>query len=292
MRYDAETQTWWFRQSWLNDALGCNERGRRKIIEPEADSMEGDAASAGTAAHAAVEFFLRNDGNVTIEEVVGVAAETAGRLISETDIAYKSFDGPEELINHAVRCAEAWVRDIAPEVELGGLTEVPFRVLLFRRDNGVGVGVEGTCDYLPPSNSLLMDWKNAGRAFKQWEKQRADIQATTYCTAAVKGGLDSAWEAAGKTPPTYEWPMMFVFGNAIRGTKRAKGELVLVARTEGHEYLLRDILNRFVDMVEVLGLDRPWMVNPNYSLCSAKWCPWWDSCVGGHITTAEHTWKP
>lgn len=288
MRFDHDTETWWFRQSWLGDAIECNERGRRKIIQPDFDG-ENDAASAGTAAHWAVQRVLENASNLPVGRLAELEAE---RLVEELDIQYKSFSGPDEMIAHAIRCAEAWEQDIYPHITPGGLTEVPFQVPLFRRDNGVGVGIEGTVDYAPPIDSLLEDWKNKGRAMKQWELQRSDIQSIVYCTAAVKGGLESAWEEAGKTSPNYSWPMLFRFGNAVRGAKQAKGELVSVARTLGHERWLYDILNRFVDMAEVFGFDRPWLVNPTYVLCSEKWCPWWDQCQGKYISTEEHTWKP
>jgi len=308
VKFDEQTNTWWFRQSWLADALGCNERGRRSIVDHDQFISGGDAAAAGTAVHASVEPYLKTGKYL---EAVPALAEAFAQDYAEhgvpthddelerLPIEYKSFTGPNELIDHAVRCAEAWVRDIAPEVEPGGLTEVPFQVPLFRRDNGVGVGIRGTVDYAPPIDSLLMDWKNKGREMggrNRWKVQRNDIQTTVYCTAAVKGGLDSAWwehhEQTGAMPPNYEWPMLFVFGNAIRGSSVARGELVPVMRGHGHQLWLEDKLNRFVDMAEVFGFERGWPTNETYDLCSEKWCPVWDTCMGQYITDQEHRWKP
>jgi len=299
VRFDVESNTYWFRQSWLGDALGCNERGRRKIIQPDWD-WQGDAAAAGTAAHAAVQLFII--GLIHVEELGDEAERIALDYVlygvpdyhggDPKPIIYKSFENSAEMVSHARRCAEAWGRDLLPDVTLGGLTEVPFQVPLYRRDSGRGVGIEGTVDYAPPIDFLLDDWKNPGRSYKQWEKQRSDIQATTYCVAAVRGGFDSAWEEAGMTPPLYQWPMKFRFGVAVRGTKQAKGEFVPVMRGRGHELWLHHILDSFVDMDEVMGHDRSWIVNPTYSLCSEKWCPWWSDCQGKYLTTEQHTWKP
>jgi hypothetical protein len=289
VRFDDDGNIW-VRQSWLSDAIGCPERGRRKIVQPEWD-WEGDAAAAGTAAHSAAQACLEGEAR-TVEEVVGIAAEEAKRLINELDIAYKSFDGPTELISHAIKCAAAWFDDILPRIRRGGLCEVPFQVVLFEHDSGRQVGIEGTIDYLPPIDNQVEDWKNPGRKYDQQKKQAYDIQSTVYCTAAVKGALCSAWEERNLVSPTYEWPMTFRFGSAVRGAKQAKGQIVEVKRFAGHEEWLKDQLNRFVNLALGVGFEREWPCNDENWLCSEKWCPWWSDCKGARLHWQEIKWKP
>lgn len=142
------------RQSWWGTFTECNERGRLAIIDPDADG-EGDAAAAGTAAHAAIEECI--NGTIAPSELKANAELHAHRLLDTLNIEFKSFDHWQDLVSWAGKCAEAWGRDIWPKLPKGGRTEVPFKVRDLTRVDGVRVGITGTIDLVLPND--LRDWK-------------------------------------------------------------------------------------------------------------------------------------
>src|SRR5690606_4808069 len=248
MIIERESQQIWIRQSWLSNFLDCPERARHAIVRPDWE-REGDAALCGTAAHAAVESLLR--GEITAAEIGHAAHQAARALVAAADqgrgISWNKFDGVDELAGYAKLQALAWLRDIyphLPEPHPDDLIEWNFEVPLFSY-RGWKVGVTGTADYVPyGQHTDLYDWKFPGRKYRQWEKQKSDVQASIYTLAAVESGLR-------------EWGdgLVFNFGVARRLTTSAEGEILPVLRTAAHGewvlHVMRSAVNLFVDV----GLD-------------------------------------
>jgi hypothetical protein len=268
----------WFRQSWLDTALRCGERGRQAIVRPEWDQATSDSAAIGTAAHAGIEAVLNHE--INPKDIGDYAANAAVELTRTETINWTKYTTPGELAAHASRCAEVWRSDIYPSVPLGGRAEVEFEVPLFTRPDGRVVGLKGMIDYIPPTSGLW-DWKTAARAYNR-DKQRFAIQPTVYAAALIYGGLGSQTE----------WPVRFTYGVMIRGEKNAKAQILEVQRSASHVGWLTDHLNTFVTMAEKLGLDTPWPRDDDHFLCSQKWCPWWSVCKGARLTDAEDRWNP
>ena len=258
------------RQSWWGTFTECNERGRLAIIDPDADG-EGDAAAAGTAAHAAIEECI--NGTIAPSELKANAELHAHRLLDTLNIEFKSFDHWQDLVSWAGKCAEAWGRDIWPKRPKGGRTEVPFKVRDLTRVDGVRVGITGTIDLVLPND--LRDWKTSARRYDEKKYQKNAHQPTFYSIAAVEGGLDVPWQ--------YTWPMPFTYGVMVRNVKPTCQQFTVV-RTEAHAAWLMHRIEQAVRMMLTLGLEKEWPTNDTSFLCSDRWCPWWDGCKGKYLS--------
>jgi hypothetical protein len=268
----------WFRQSWLETAMRCNERGRLAMVKPEFATATSDAALIGTAAHAAIANVLNGD---TEPDAIGPDATVQALTLCESEpIQWTKWSMPSQLAAHATRCAEAWSREIRPYVKPDGLVEHEFTVPLFE-SRGRTVGIKGQMDYAAP-DGVLWDWKTASKKYSQREKQRSSVQASTYATAALHGAL-------GDLPYTY--PLTFRFGVMVRGEASATTQVVDVLRTANHEAWLIDHLRTYIDMADGLGVLRPWPRSDESFLCSETWCPWWSICKGARLTPGENTWS-
>jgi len=269
----------WFRQSWLDTAMRCNERGRLSMVKPEFASATSDAALIGTATHAAIADVLSEECD---PELIGeVAAHEALSLCETTEVYWTKWTLPAQLAEHARRCAVAWDRTIRPHVKPGGLVEHEFAVPLFE-SRGRTVGIKGTIDYACPDGTLY-DWKTASKKYSQREKQRAAIQPTVYAAAALHGGLPDSYG--------YQYPIRFHYGVMVRGESSATTQIVDVMRTHAHESWLLDHLSTYVDLADGLGVLRPWPRNEDHFLCSATWCPWWSICKGARLSPGQDTWS-
>jgi hypothetical protein len=265
----------WFRQSWLDTAQRCNERGRLALTDP--DETTNDLALIGTAAHAAIEQVLNKE--IEPKAAGEYAYSRAISLCDEIEVRWSKHTLPGQLGQHARRCADAWVREIMPAIELGGRTEVDFKVPLFDWD-GHTVGITGTVDYLPPT-PIIIDWKTASRKFYQRDKQRAAIQPTVYATAAARGAFGDG----------YEWPITFRYGVMVRGNERATTQLLDVQRTHAHEGWLLDMIETYLNLATALGVQRKWPRNEDHYLCNQDWCPWWSRCKGARLSTEQDRWS-
>lgn len=266
------------RQSWLDTAFRCPERGRQAIIRPDWDSLSSDSAIIGTATHAGIE--ARIGGADPYGAInVSLAAETAG------GVKWTKYTTMAELHDNAVRCYRAWEKSILPRLEDfagfslldGARTEVQFKVPLYTHRDGRTVSITGTVDFVPNS-PVLWDWKTASAKFRHHEKQKYAIQPTIYSLAAIKGGLDS--EDHPKV--NYVWPMTFVYGIAVRGAQKAVPQVMAVRRTEEHALHAIERIKGLVDLALDYGLDKRWPMNDDHFLCSQTWCPWWSVCKGAH----------
>jgi hypothetical protein len=290
--------TVFFRQSWLDTALRCGERGRLAITLPEWDEVTSDAAAIGTAAHYGIEQWLKNPEVLSKRDMATLAFDHFVLLSQQEEIKWTKYDNVPDCAGHAFRCAEAWYDGIRPHVPLGGHTEVEFQTVLFTRPDGRKVGIQGTADYVVPPEEVsaaiedgedcvlppeLWDWKTASSAYKQRDKQRTAIQPTVYSVAAVLG----AFGVEGFT-----WPVTFRYGVMVRGERASKPQVLEVQRTRAHHSWLLDLLNGYVDLYEGMGTEVSWPRSDDHFLCSQRWCPWWSICKGARLSIAEDVWRP
>ena len=264
----------WFRQSWLDTANRCNERGRLSLVHPE--QTTSDLAAMGTCTHAAIEQLLSKklDASDIEDWVYQFSLEHA----ATEPIRWHAWTLPAQLADHAVRCTRAFVRELLPHIEPGGQTEVKFQVPLFEWQ-GRQVGIEGTVDYVPPTDPLY-DWKTASRKFDQRVKQRTAIQPTVYTVAAAHGAFGEP----------RRWPIPFRYGVMVRGREKATTQLVDVQRTHAHEGWLIDMIRTYLNLAAALGMTAEWTRNDDHYLCNETWCPWWSMCKGARLSTDDNNW--
>lgn len=279
MRFDSDGNIW-IRQSWLDTAMRCAERGRLAIVKPEWD-IGGDAAHLGNGTHRVIEYTLNERGGEPIEDrelIRSIAHTEITNLIATEGIRWNKYTTVTQLVDNAERCYVAWRDSILPilhERNLieGGRAEVKFRFVLFTLADGRTVGMEGTADFVPKAPELW-DWKTAGQAFRDREKQRFAVQPTAYGAAAVLGAL--------RDDVDYSWPIDFTYGIAIRGVRKSTPQLLKVTRTQAHFDFMVERLKSYVDLALNFTLDRAWPRNDDHFLCSEAWCAWWRICKGAH----------
>ncbi|MGA0710165.1 MAG: PD-(D/E)XK nuclease family protein [Ilumatobacteraceae bacterium] len=261
----------WFRQSWLDTAFRCPERGRLAMTKPEWDETSSDSALIGTAVHSAIETHLNEQIDITDLDVAASdwLADYSG------PIKWTKYTQLSELQREARVCAAGWVNDIRPHLPNldGAQTEVTFKIPLWSQ-HGYTVGITGTIDLI--ADGQLWDWKTSAREYKPSEKQKHAIQPTIYTLAAIKGGL----------VPESSFPMPFHYGVMLRGSK-PKGQILQVTRDMGHADWAVKRMMGFVDLLHFFGQDNPWPANDEHFLCSSTWCPWYSICRGAHMTIAD-----
>ena len=261
----------WFRQSWLDTAFRCPERGRLAIVKPEWDNITSDSALLGTSVHHAIESFI--DGAVPLD---GMGQLAVGYLEDYPDpIKWTKYDTVESMFPHVHACIEGWVRDILPNLPAldDATTEATFKIPLWSQ-NGHTVGITGTIDLI--ADGQLWDWKTSGKPYRASDKQKYAIQGTIYALAALNSDLVTAAEL----------PMRFSYGVMIRGGK-PQGQILSVVRTQGHIDFATKRMKQFVDLATHFGLDQTWPANDDHFLCSSTWCPWWSICKGAYLTAAD-----
>lgn len=264
------------RQSWLNDALICNERARLGIIKPDW-RMETDVTALGTAVHAAIEDVL--DNRCSPESI----SDSAEQHVKAIDVEFKwtSLKTMSEMHAHGREMSRAWAKDIYPHVKLGGMIEHKFRDYMGEivvDDKRHFIVYSGTMDYVAPNNTIW-DWKTAGRKYQQWEKQRGSVQASVYSRAGVKTGIVS------------EYPVSFNFGVMTR-TKVSEGQIVKCRRTEAHSSWIDQQTRNIVSAALRMGVNNSWPTNDQSALCSEQWCAYWSICKGAHLDEVANRWKP
>lgn len=252
------------RQSWISDALMCNERGRNNILRPEW-SMPNDATILGTAVHAGIASVLLGEGCAR-----EVAHEELQRLLTEPFQRVKYSD--EELFDYANALCDEWEKSIAPT--LGKVTgveeEFHFEFDRFQiGDKQVTVYGKGTIDCVTETD--IWDWKTAARKYSARDKQSQAVQPTMYSAAMVAKG-------------THEYPVTFKYGVLVRG---GKGQIVPVHRNESHADWLREQVRPLVRTALLIGTDESWTKNDTHYLCSQTWCSYWSVCKGSKLSPAD-----
>ncbi len=276
MRYetDGNDQRIYVRQSWLNDALMCQQRAHLIELHPE-DRRENDSALMGTAVHAGIEQVLNGEifpsdiGEYSVEWFRNKEKEleAEGKCVTVTNTDPKNWS------KHINSMAVAWVTDIMPHVPDGGETEFKFCVPITRVHNKLfeyELWFEGTADYVHPKG--IWDWKTAARKYYEAEKQNQNIQSSVYAAALT---------ALGKV----DYTVNFNFGVLIRNAS-STGQIVNVTRTERHaEWITQQaisVVNSFL-LATNLGESVPRVMNDQHHLCSQRWCPVWSKCKGSII---------
>ncbi len=252
------------RQSWINDAIMCNERGRQGIIRPEW-SMPNDATILGTAVHAGIASVLEGKG-----QPVKVALEELNRLLTEPFQRVKYTN--EELYDHVHELIREWEKNIAPEVgEVKGVEKsFTFKLDEFNvAQQTVRVHGIGTIDCV--TDTAIWDWKTAGKKYNARDKQSQAVQPTMYTAAAVAHG----W---------LDFPATFKYGVLVRS---GKAQVVPVHRNESHVEWLREIVRSFIRSTILLGTDEPWTRNDTHYLCNSTWCSYWSVCKGSKLAPAD-----
>lgn len=271
MIIDNETNSIWFRQSWLDTAFRCPERGRLAIIKPDWDSTTSDSALIGTSVHYAIEEHI--NGNIAEADMTSASADFLHDF--DEDIKWTKYESKRDLIDQAKNCAKGWIKEIKPHLPdlSDARTEVNFKVPLWSQ-HGMTVGITGTIDLV--TDNQMWDWKTSAREYRAREKQKHAIQPTIYTMAALNSDLVTA----------DSYPMDFTYGIMMRG-KTPKGQILKVTRNQGHADWATKRMMNLVDMYHHYGLDNPWPANDDHFLCSATWCPWYSICRGAYLSIAD-----
>lgn len=250
----------YFRQSWVNNFLLCNDRAR---LDVETDETN-EAAALGTALHAGIEAGLRGTAT-TPTQVSEVAIATLIEL--ESHFTYDDLDR-----DRCVAYLRHWSQMLRTQPEFMSLRnndnaviEEYFCVPVDRMGD-VTMYWEGTADAADVPNCVI-DWKTTGRKYQRWEKQRWAVQPTVYAEAARQ----------------YGWVnndiVDFKFVVFEKSLSTSAPEVVTVTRGPGHTAWLTRMLWRAYDLRQVAE----WPLNDAHALCSQKWCPVWDKCKGLHV---------
>jgi hypothetical protein len=260
-------------QSWLNNWLICEARAMYVHTGIVTDS-DTEATILGTALHYGIEVDLRDNH----ADPHKAAVELFTRLATTTKVRWVKNDMGEcrDMLEHMWR---AWAHSSLRR-QLKAVTnahhelkfDLPFHAFSVH-ELTVEIRLAGMIDYIAPP--VIYDWKTAGQAYKQWEKQRWAIQPTAYSWAAVQLGLA-------------EYPVKFRYGTFSKKKTKSELEIIEVERTEAHASWLRDMIVPIVTRLLAPQDPRLWVRNDQHALCSSKYCPAWDKCKGNHINT--NTW--
>lgn len=264
------------RQSWLGDALMCPERARLSALHPET-RKENDSAMMGTAVHAGIEAVLKEE--LDPQHIGEHSVEAFRMREQELHALGKSINitntDPRNWNKHINSMAEAWVRDIYPQVPRGGITEFKFETKVGAIANELfeyELWFEGTMDYFHPQG--IWDWKTAARKYYEAEKQTQNIQSAIYAESAVTLGM-------------MNYDVDFTFGVMIRNAS-STGQILTVNRTANHgQWIInqtKSLVNTLLTMQKNLPQEK-WLVNDQHYLCSERWCPVWSMCKGSYITS-------
>jgi hypothetical protein len=262
------------RQSWLNDALMCPERARLMELNPSA-RKENDSAMMGTACHSGIEAVLNkviepkdiSEYSVNAFRSAEQDLWSQGKAINVTNTEPKNWD------KHIGSMADAWVRDIMPNVPEGGQTEYKFSTKVGAIANALyeyELYFEGTMDYIHPTG--IWDWKTAARKYYEGEKQMQNIQSAIYAEAGANLGL-------------VDYPVDFSFGVMIRNASSTGQVLTIKRRKEHAQWVIAQttaLINSILTSKIYLPSER-WLVNDQHYLCSKRWCPVWSMCKGSFI---------
>ena len=278
------------RQSWINEAIMCPERGRYGIIDPDA-SLPNELTVLGTAVHAGIAADLTAKlespagGGLPVDDVIAIAyqawADEAAlpmKWVGKAN-AHQIHAFIPELTRMYYKGLRHHVIDEVVAVEM------PFSVHLdtftLTMPNGenreVRIHGKGTIDYVGNGVVKAWDWKTAGQPYKAWEKQRQAAQPSMYSAAVVAMGLA-------------EWPVRFNYGVLVRDKSH---QIVPILRTPGHVKWMLDEIRPFIRMQMFMGLEESWPKNDTGYLCSERWCSWYQNgCKGRSVSESDMvTWK-
>lgn len=253
------------RQSWLKDAIVCNERGRHGIVRGNWN-MPNELTAFGTGAHAGFELKLNNP-NATHDDMLDAAMAAFDEIADGGTMRWVRL----QRYQIAPKMADAvtnWMEGIYPHIEgdvLGVEHNFTYPLETIEVD-GKTLHIAGTGTIDLVTSTQMWDWKTASRKYSPKEKQKQDVQSTMYAGAAVAAGWAS-------------WPCTFQFGVVMRDGGH---QIVPVERDESHLNWLKRTIRPFVRNYFNIGTDEEWAMNDTGFLCSENWCPFWSVCRGCH----------
>jgi hypothetical protein len=277
MRIDEENKRVYVRQSWLGDAMLCQERGRRMMVSPEFRTTN-DSAVMGTAVHAGIEAVL--NGAIDAKDAHHVSVAKLNH-IKETEHVKVTNTDPSTWEDLVRSMTNAFVSGVLPEVPLGGKSEYKFEYFSNAMVDGYTIWFEGTMDYFHPTG--VWDWKTAARKYSLLEKQTQSIQASIYSGYALQ---------SGEVEVDTDGNIGFNFGVLLRNLK-GDSQIVRIKRNSAHSMWVTEqaitLVRLALAMRETDGeFNRPWLKNDQHFLCSERWCPWWSVCKGVYVQDKDN----
>lgn len=283
--------TWTFRQSWVKDFLLCPDRGRRNAFDPAFQAANGssDATTLGTALHEYAEGRLHQLGH---SQAAAEATQWLQLQIDDATFDWILIKTPGTLHGKLVLMMERF-RGVMDNIilqygypdpnEIERLFDVPLSP-----DGTIRLAGQWDCRW--PNHNRIHDWKTAGSLdrYVGWEIDRWYVQPTVYCVAAAIVDLVDAYDGDEGAAMDFFWSdpdgfeTTFEF-NVVDKTTSANHQSFETTRNQGHASWLLEQLESFVNTHDLMGTDGPWPKNDQHALCSAKWCPAWDTCKGRHL---------
>lgn len=268
----------------------CLEKLRLETIAT-GPRLENDAATVGTALHAVIEHELGGNVYETLYDCQSYAAHTYLRLLEEYQqggkpYALSSFGTHDRAIELLTKLAAAWYMSAERETLLTASNtpkvewnfDLPFTEVAVKKHGKkaetVPIYLAGTADII--HDNMVWDWKTAGSEYRRWEYQRWGRQPDVYTWAAATSGL---------IVPNSDGIYRFDFKVFVRNNDPALGcQTVTVERSANSWSWLNEIINRLVNFMYNMGLDREWPLDDQHVLCSPKWCTFFDMCKGSHVS--------
>lgn len=269
-----------FRQSSINTADQCLERFRRDTLGLMPPS-ETDAASLGTAMHAAIELCLQhiiNGDPAPDQELLTDAYQVAfTHQMGLPGFRFVKYN-EERCRTLGARLVRHWYQEVLPSLDPLKI-EWEFDELL-HEDDDRQIWMSGTIDCLDRHDPLI-DWKSSGSGtkggsqradgsivqpkgpYKEWEYRRWAIQPTVYTWAANQHGYPS---------DTFTYVVMYEHGV----------QRFTVERGPEHWAWMREKVLGLAHLVEA-ELPR-FPVCDSHALCSQRWCPAWSDCKGAFVS--------
>lgn len=273
------------RQSDIGAYIDCAEEFRRLYWDETYVGAESDAALVGTALHALIAQELEHGFFGNMRDMIDFAAHFfQNQIVSfeQNNIPYnrESFKTDAKAIALLEGLVPDWV--YSPERAMLVAQNPDERLVEWEFDVplttvlGKAVWLCGTSDLVLPNMNMVWDWKTAGRAYDLWEKQRWAIQPTVYLYAAHHEGLIQ-FDDRGLLP--FEYKVFMRGGKDIR-----EPETYGVVRSQGNFDWLEKIVTNMVTMQLKMGTDTEWPLNDHGWHCSPKWCPFFATCKGEHVS--------
>lgn len=247
-----------FRQSWLNSAAICPERGRLITMEHMPYDAT-DSAAIGTACHAGIEATLRGD-ITTSEQAQPIMQEAFWEQESQPGFKYVKHSNRQAMKLIDTYFTQWWnLFDPYNRLQRGWELEQTFLFTLVNDEHHI-IEISGTYDAY--DGFALYDWKTSGRGeYEVREYQRWAIQPTVY-TAAM-------WSLHKVNPP-FKYVVMH---------KDGLQQFTCVRHEDDWAWLAEQCVAHATMIEAALPV---WPKNDQHWLCSRRFCPAWDSCKGKH----------
>lgn len=241
--------------------------------------FETDAASYGTAFHAAVEENLnevmRGREPWSEDDSYDLFLSTFYELAARDNFKWTKLS--KGSVEQHGRIAIKQFFELLPTFEPLA-TEIPFRDVLLHEDDERIINLEGTIDYHDAKLGLV-DWKTGGRPYEKWEKQRWAKQPSVY-TFAINWlelqniASSSTFERWLGTDERHNFTY-FVF---VRG---GEVQRLTVQRGPNDWAWLKAQCLSIAKLIEA-DLES-WPLQDEGWHCSPLWCGAWSDCRGKHL---------